>query len=140
LPFRSSLLEPAACSDSTIVPAAIGYRLDEGSVADEVCYWRDMTLLPHLLNLFAKRSVQARIAFGSTQARAMRFARKEATRRLHEDVSELHAAIEEASASWQASAHQWGEENSPEVASSRVWEINVQTRCQGSVKNRPSID
>jgi 1-acyl-sn-glycerol-3-phosphate acyltransferase len=98
LPFRSSLLEPAACSDSTIVPAAIGYRLDGGSVADEVCYWRDMTLLPHLLNLFAKRSVQGHIAFGSNQAGGMRFARKEAAQRLHEDVSELHVTIEEMSA------------------------------------------
>lgn len=98
LPFRSSLLEPAGCSDSTIVPAAIRYHLDEGSVSEEVCYWRDMTLLPHLVNLFAKRRVRAHIAFGSNQTGGMRFARKEAAQQLHEDVSELHATIEEVSA------------------------------------------
>jgi hypothetical protein len=28
-------------------------------VAAEVCYWRDMTLLPHLLNLLTKAHVEA---------------------------------------------------------------------------------
>jgi 1-acyl-sn-glycerol-3-phosphate acyltransferase len=35
-------------------------RFDQGSVADEVCYWRDMTLLPHLLNLFTKAKIQSK--------------------------------------------------------------------------------
>lgn len=107
LPFRSSLLEPVACSQSAVVPAAICYHLDEGSVADEVCYWRDMPLLPHLVNLFAKRRVRAHIAFGGAPASAMRPSRKEAAQQLHEDVSELHATIEVESASWQASASEF---------------------------------
>jgi 1-acyl-sn-glycerol-3-phosphate acyltransferase len=97
LPFRSSLLEPAASSNSTVTPAAIRYHLDECSVSDEVCYWRDMTLLPHLLNLFAKRRIRARIAFGIAQAETMRAERKDVARRLHADVSEMHAAMEEMS-------------------------------------------
>ncbi len=36
-----------------------------GSVANEVCYWRDMTLVPHLLNLFGKPRVEATIRFSS---------------------------------------------------------------------------
>jgi 1-acyl-sn-glycerol-3-phosphate acyltransferase len=97
LPFRSPLLEAATCAGSTVVPAAIRYHLDEGSVADEVCYWRDMTLVPHLINLFAKRRVQARIAFGSAQTGAMLPGRKEAARQLHEQVVGLHTTLEKTS-------------------------------------------
>jgi len=97
LPFRSSLLEPATVSQCPVTPAAIGYHLDHGSVPDEVCYWRDMTLLPHLANIFTKRSVRARIAFGGCQAGAVNSSRKEAAQLLHKSVSELHAAIEGAS-------------------------------------------
>lgn len=100
LPFRPSLLEPATGCDSTIVPAAIRYHLDEGSVVDEVCYWRDMTLLPHLVNLFTKRRVRAGIRFGSAEAGAMHRERKEASRLLHERVSELRAAT------WDCRGHQ----------------------------------
>lgn len=93
LPFRSSLLEPAACCNATIVPAAIGYRLDEGSVADEVCYWRDMTLLPHIINLFGKRRLWAHVAFGVVERHAIRASRKECARELYKCVSELHSRL-----------------------------------------------
>jgi hypothetical protein len=43
----------------------------------------------------------------STHARAMRPERKEVAQQLHEDVSELHATIEVASASWHASASEF---------------------------------
>ncbi|MFN0128126.1 MAG: lysophospholipid acyltransferase family protein [Verrucomicrobiales bacterium] len=94
LPFRSSLLEPVILCGCAAVPAAIGYHLDEGSVSDEVCYWRDMTLLPHLLNLFGKRRVRAWVAFevGATYA-----SRKEAAQLLHKRVCELHAVLEKTS-------------------------------------------
>ena len=41
------------------------YFTSHGSVADEVCYWRDMTLLPHLLNLFGKRQFESTLRFSS---------------------------------------------------------------------------
>lgn len=47
LPFKSSLLQAAAASRCPIAAAGIDYDLRDGSVADEVCYWRDMTLVPH---------------------------------------------------------------------------------------------
>jgi 1-acyl-sn-glycerol-3-phosphate acyltransferase len=93
LPFRSSLLEPAAPSQCPVAPAAIGYHLDDGSVPDEVCYWCDMTLLPHLLNLFAKRAVRVHVAFGVGELRALHYSRKKLARELHEFVSELHSML-----------------------------------------------
>jgi len=63
LPFKSALLEPVLQLGGRITAGAIDYALSEGSVADEVCYWRDMTLVPHLLNLFGKRVIQSNVAF-----------------------------------------------------------------------------
>ncbi len=61
LPFKSSLLEPAVARGHPLAAAAIHYELDDGRVDDEVCYWRDMTLVPHLLNLLGKRTVRASV-------------------------------------------------------------------------------
>jgi 1-acyl-sn-glycerol-3-phosphate acyltransferase len=63
LPFKSALLEPALELDARITAGAIDYRLRDGSVGDEVCYWRDMTLVPHLLNLFGKSVIEGNLAF-----------------------------------------------------------------------------
>lgn len=63
LPFRPALLEPMIKTRSPATPAAVAYSITAGSVAEEVCYWRDMTLLPHLLNLLTKPSVHARVGF-----------------------------------------------------------------------------
>lgn len=67
LPFRPALLEPLITMQCPATPAAVSYALTDGSVADEVCYWGDMTLLPHLLNLLAKRCVHANVSFGVTE-------------------------------------------------------------------------
>jgi 1-acyl-sn-glycerol-3-phosphate acyltransferase len=93
LPFRSSLLEPAALSQCPVAPAAIRYHLDDGSVPDEVCYWRDMTLLPHLLNLLTKSSVRAEVAFDTRELETQTLSRKQAALRLHHRVACLHANL-----------------------------------------------
>lgn len=84
LPFKSSLLEPAVQLDDPITAGAIEYSLREGSVADEVCYWRDMTLVPHLANLFAKPAIDARIAFADFPRRGLQ--RKQLARELRQQV------------------------------------------------------
>ena len=94
LPFRSSLLDPAILARCTVAPAAIRYQLDDGSVPDEVCYWRDMTLLPHLLNLFTKTAVRTDLAFELAAADPLRSSRKDAGQQLHDQVSSLHAALQ----------------------------------------------
>jgi 1-acyl-sn-glycerol-3-phosphate acyltransferase len=63
LPFMPSLLEPAAQHGWTVTPAWIGYSLAHGSVADQIAYWRDMTFLPHFLNLLSLPEIEAKVVF-----------------------------------------------------------------------------
>lgn len=86
LPFKSALLAAERGSDAAIAAAALSYSA-EGSVADEVCYWGDMTLLPHLVNLCAKRELQAFVRFGRQQSFAGN--RKIIAAQLHSEVASL---------------------------------------------------
>lgn len=88
LPFRSSLLEPATLSGTPVTAAAIRYRLDAGDPSEEVCYWRDMTLLPHLVNLAGKPAVRASVRFGEPASRQL--SRKALASQLHAEVLHLH--------------------------------------------------
>ena len=63
LPFKSSLLAPAARRKHPLHVAAIQYELDDGDVGEEVCYWKDMTLVPHVVNLASKRVIRATVKF-----------------------------------------------------------------------------
>lgn len=87
LPFRSSLLEPAAANNWPVTPAWIHYHLADGLVSEEVAYWRDMVFLPHFLNLLGRGRLTARVAFGDP-VQGVRD-RKELTRRLHAEVVRL---------------------------------------------------
>jgi 1-acyl-sn-glycerol-3-phosphate acyltransferase len=84
LPFKSSLLEPATRHPCRISAGFIEYALSDGDVAQEVCYWKDMTLLPHLLNLFGKSGVAARLCFA--EFREARLDRKQLARQLRSQV------------------------------------------------------
>lgn len=63
LPFKSALLAPATRQSHPLSVACIGYELDDGEVGEEVCYWKDMTFFPHLVNLLTKRRIRAKISF-----------------------------------------------------------------------------
>jgi 1-acyl-sn-glycerol-3-phosphate acyltransferase len=91
LPFFSSLLEPAAKANWPVTPAWIGYRLDEdeGSVADDICYWRDMTFGPHFLKLLSKKKIYATVVFGEPIERGLN--RKQMASVLHKEVTALAA-------------------------------------------------
>jgi hypothetical protein len=52
-----------------------------------VAYWRDMTFLPHFLNLLSKRRIQARISFGNSRPPGAD--RKVLAQELHSEVVEL---------------------------------------------------
>jgi len=91
LPFKSSLLEPATRHPHALSAGFIQYGLSDGDVAEEVCYWKDMTLLPHLLNLFGKRSLTARLRF--SELRQARGDRKQLARQLHSEVVRLKTAF-----------------------------------------------
>ena len=89
LPFKSALLEPAVQLRFPVAAASIDYALDDGSVADEVCYWRDMTLVPHLLNLFFKREIWANYSFSAAKIRVGN--RKEIARELHGQIVSIRS-------------------------------------------------
>jgi 1-acyl-sn-glycerol-3-phosphate acyltransferase len=87
LPFRSSLLEPAIVNGWPVTPAWVGYTVEDGSVEEEVCWWRDMTFAPHFLNLLGKGRVRATVVFG--EAIQPGSDRKALAQRLHAAVCEL---------------------------------------------------
>lgn len=87
LPFKSALLEPAMKPSQPLAIGAIEYALDDGDAAQEVCYWGDHTLLPHLLNLLSKRAVHATVRFASFAATGAD--RKELARQLRAEVLKL---------------------------------------------------
>jgi 1-acyl-sn-glycerol-3-phosphate acyltransferase len=89
LPFKSALLESAVELRCPVAPAAIEYALDDGSVADEVCYWGDMTLVPHLLNLFFKREIRSTCSFSLPRIRAGN--RKEIAHELREEIISMRS-------------------------------------------------
>ena len=89
LPFKSSLLEAAAGMKRPLSVGWIQYELDDGDVGEEVCYWKDMTFLPHLLNLLGKRRIRATVRFKAVNGHPT--GRKELARRLHSEVLQLKA-------------------------------------------------
>jgi 1-acyl-sn-glycerol-3-phosphate acyltransferase len=89
LPFKSALLESAVKLRCPIAAASIDYALNDGSVADEVCYWRDMTLVPHLLNLVFKHEIRANYFFWPAKIRAGN--RKEIARELHDEIASMRS-------------------------------------------------
>jgi 1-acyl-sn-glycerol-3-phosphate acyltransferase len=87
LPFKSSLLESTTRQVHGLSAGLIEYSLADGNVPDEVCYWRDMTLAPHLLNLLGKRGLEARLRFTRLQQPSPD--RKQLARQLHSEVVRL---------------------------------------------------
>jgi 1-acyl-sn-glycerol-3-phosphate acyltransferase len=91
LPFRTSLLEPAAAGNHEISVAWLHYELEpgDGDAANEICYWGDHHFVSHLIRLAGKKSIRATIRFGQFQRTTDD--RKELAKQLHAAVSELKA-------------------------------------------------
>ncbi len=87
LPFKSALLEAATNSSHPVTACSIGYGLEDGTVGEEVCYWKNMTFVPHLLNLLSKRRIEASVRF--SEVRPGTANRKELAQRLHSEVLRL---------------------------------------------------
>ena len=67
--------------------ALIQYELEDGDANEEICYWKDMTLLPQLINLLDKSSVSARLSCVRIDQPAAN--RKDLARQLHSEVLRL---------------------------------------------------
>lgn len=88
LPFKSSLLEGATKMTWPLSAGALTYELEDGDVAEEVCYWKDMTFFPHLLNLLTKDHIIAGVCFVPFERTTN--CRKVLARQLHCEVSRAH--------------------------------------------------
>ena len=85
LPFRTSLLEPAARGNHEISVGWLHYEVPDGDARNEVCYWGDHSFLSHLLNMLGKKSIRATIRFG-------KFHRTTDDRKVL--ATQLHTAVE----------------------------------------------
>ncbi len=93
LPFKPSLLAPAAENGWNVTPAFLRYEIDteEGTVTDDVAYWRDMEFGDHLMNLLQKNSISVTIFYGSTTQAGSD--RKLLASHLHGEVSRLGGLV-----------------------------------------------
>ena len=92
LRFHSTMLEPAIDANVRVTPCAINYELDDGDAGQEVCWWGDMGLLPHIWNLLGKKVIRARIIFGEPVPAAGD--RKQLSCELRERVARLHEQLQ----------------------------------------------
>jgi len=89
-PFKSALLEPAARARRPLFGGLLRYEIDDGDVAEEVCYWKDHTLAAHMINMLGKREIRCDVHF--TRIRSASADRKELAQQLHFEVSALRNA------------------------------------------------
>lgn len=89
LPFKSALLGPVATGRHPLSASAIDYELHDGDVSEEICYWKSMILLPHVLNVLSKTGVTAHIRFSDVEL--AHASRKHLASRLHARVLQLKA-------------------------------------------------
>lgn len=84
LPFKSALLEPVVGQDCPITAGLISYAIDDGDLKEDIYYWRDTSIVPHLFNLMTKRIFSACVSFIPIANPAAD--RKELARQLHAEV------------------------------------------------------
>jgi 1-acyl-sn-glycerol-3-phosphate acyltransferase len=85
MPFRRGLFHSVLNEQVPLRVAALRYSLDGendgATVANNVCWWGDMTLGPHLFRFLGLRGVRAEVWFGSeVEERADRFCLSESAR------------------------------------------------------------
>lgn len=89
LPFKASLLEPAARGNFPVAYATIHYRTppEETPAHLSVCWWGTMTLVPHLWGVFCLSAIDATLTFGRETLQGTD--RKELANRLHTAVTQI---------------------------------------------------
>jgi 1-acyl-sn-glycerol-3-phosphate acyltransferase len=65
LPFRPALFDAATKAGANVVSAHISYDVADGSAANDVCYWGEMSFFPHLLRLLSRHQIRARVRFAA---------------------------------------------------------------------------
>jgi 1-acyl-sn-glycerol-3-phosphate acyltransferase len=72
LPFHPALFEPAQRKQAPVWPAALTYTVGDSAdrVAERVCYWGDMTFVPHVISLMRLRNLRAVVRVAEEPVRA----------------------------------------------------------------------
>jgi 1-acyl-sn-glycerol-3-phosphate acyltransferase len=67
LPFHGSMLQPAIDARAPIVPVALRWHSSGGGVdvAEDVAYWKDHVLVPHVWRFLGLRGIEVEIVFGA---------------------------------------------------------------------------
>ncbi len=91
LRFHSTMLQPSIDAAAQVTPCSIRYELEDGAVEREVCWWGDMALLPHFLNLLTKKTIRVTLTFGNPILADGD--RKELSQILHREVLRLHGHV-----------------------------------------------
>ncbi|HYE72779.1 MAG TPA: lysophospholipid acyltransferase family protein, partial [Blastocatellia bacterium] len=88
LPFKPGLLDVAAQAEMPVHYAALSYRTlpNESPAELSVCWWGEMTFLPHLWALFQLSQIDCQITFGAEPIIEQN--RKTLAERLHAAVQE----------------------------------------------------
>jgi 1-acyl-sn-glycerol-3-phosphate acyltransferase len=90
LPFRPPLLQPALDGGVDIVPVCITWSADDPAIDldEDVAYWRDHPMGPHVIRFLGFRGIHCHIRFGAP-IRA-EGDRKELAQRVHDAVVAMH--------------------------------------------------
>jgi 1-acyl-sn-glycerol-3-phosphate acyltransferase len=87
LPFKSSLLEPAAQQKHPLTIGRLRYMRENGSDDEAVAYWGEAVFFTHLLHLLSQDRVHAIVRFAAVLDQGSD--RKELAQQLHAAVSAL---------------------------------------------------
>jgi 1-acyl-sn-glycerol-3-phosphate acyltransferase len=87
--FHAPLFSVCENGAAPVTPAFLRYALEDGEPEKDVCYWGDMTFLPHLLNLLTKRRILAGVIWGTPENCVEN--RKAVARHMFEQVSRLRS-------------------------------------------------
>lgn len=92
LPFRGPLLQPALDGGVDVVPVCITWRADDPSIDldEDVAYWRDHPMGPHVIRFLGFRGIHCTIRFG--QPIKAEGDRKELAERVRNAVVAMHEA------------------------------------------------
>lgn len=87
LPFRSPLLAAASRLGLPACPVWLGYHVEGGNAANDVCFWGDMSLVPHLARLASRPKIRGVVRYGRPMACTQD--RKQWAVSLHDEVVRL---------------------------------------------------
>ncbi|PCJ54976.1 MAG: hypothetical protein COA73_13910 [Candidatus Hydrogenedentota bacterium] len=90
LPFHASLLQPALDAGVPVVPVAIRWTCEQPgvNVEEDIAYWKDHTLVPHLIRLLGLGGCRAIVTIGEPTLSGERD-RKTWAVALHDEVASM---------------------------------------------------